>query len=116
MAFLNKMAHVVSPEEIVKNPKKAPIPSRKNLDSMHATITSLEHYLREHPKAWEAGVIYATRNEMLAEFGVFLAGTVGQIVHNMDASDRMDAMGADSFAELMEQYGDVLGEWVQDGE
>lgn len=107
-AFLRNTTAVVPPEEIVKNPKKAKLPSKKNLDALHATIASLEHHIKEHPDTWEAGVIYATRDEMMPDFGCLLANSIVNVVLTLPADERAEAMGNDAFAELLDKYDGAL--------
>lgn len=109
LGFLRNTSAVVSPTEIVKNPRKAKVPSKKNLDAFHATISSLEHHIKNHPEHWEAAVIYALREEMISDFGLLLAKTAGWVIANkLDASQRAEAVGSDVFTELFERYEGVL--------
>jgi hypothetical protein len=109
LAYMRNTNAVVSPAEIVKNPKTARIPSKKNLDALHATISSLEHHIKQHPEHWEAAIRYALRKEMLPDFGLLLAKTAGWVIsHKLDAEQRGEAVGSDIFVELFERYEGVL--------
>jgi hypothetical protein len=99
---------VVPPEEIVANPKKARMPSKKNLDALHATVASLEHHIRENPKDWKAGVQYAVREDMVPDVGILLATTVTTVVHKMESKLRTKYMADPVFVELFDRYQDVF--------
>jgi len=110
LGYLRNSTALVPPEEIIRNPKKATIPSAKNLDALHATVASLEAYLKQNPKHWKAGVIYAMREEMLSDVGILLATTVSEIiVQRLDSKERAKAMGDDVFVSLAERYEGLLG-------
>ena len=109
LGFLRNSTSLIPPEEIVKNPKKARVPSRKNLDALHATVASLELHLKQNPDDWKAGLIYAMREEMVSDVGILLAQTVSEIILTLPDADRAEAQGDDLFAELLERYEDLLG-------
>jgi hypothetical protein len=105
LGYLRNSTALVTPEEIVKNPKKAKLPSSKNLDALHATIASLELHLKQNPKHWKACVIYASRKDMVSDVGILLAATVTDIVTTqLSPKDRMNAMGDPVFTKLFERY------------
>lgn len=109
IAYLQESTSLVPPEEIVKNPKRARIPSRKNLDALHATVASLELYLRQHPKHWKAGVQYALRKEMVSDVGILLAQTVCEVIQDhLEPGLRGRALSDDVFISLCERYEEIL--------
>jgi hypothetical protein len=108
LAFMQNTTAVVPPEEIVANPKKARMPSKKNLDALHATVASLEHHIRENPKDWKAGVQYAVREDMVPDVGILLATTVTTVVHKMESKLRTKYMADPVFVELFDRYQDVF--------
>jgi hypothetical protein len=108
LGFLRNTSAVIPPEEIVKNPRKARIPSKENLDALHATVASLELHIKQNPENWKAGVVYALRKEMLSDVGILLAQTVSEVIKDLPAADRANAMGDDTFGELFERYEDLI--------
>lgn len=109
LGYLRNSTALVSPETIVANPKKAKIPSRTNLDALHATVSSLELHLKQNPEAWKAGLIYALRKEMVSDVGILLAQTVTEIIRDhLSPKDRSAAMGDEVFMELFERYEDLM--------
>ena len=109
LGFLRNTTKVIPPEDIVKDPKKAKIPSPRQVDAMHATITSLEAHIRQHPEDWEAAVVYALRDEMVDDFGIQLAFTVVDIiVTTMTTEQIAKAITGDLIVDLAERYEDLL--------
>jgi hypothetical protein len=106
LAFLQNTVAVIPPETICKNPEGAEIP--KNLDALHATITSLEKYVTEHPDEWRAAVKYACRKDMLADTGLMLATTVSGVIMDMTPDDRRACIDDDVFSLLFDTYEDSL--------
>ena len=107
--YLRNSTSLVPPEEIVKNPKKAKVPDKKNLDALHATIASLEAHLKVNPKYWEAGLIYAMRSEMIPDAGVLLAGTIlSQVVLRLPPKERQAAQTSGILEQVMEKYSELL--------
>jgi hypothetical protein len=109
LSYLRNTNAVVSPDAIVKNPKKAKMPDKKNIDALSATIASLEAHIRTTPKDWEAAVIYATRKDMISDFGIILAHTAMEVVmEHLSQSEMTDALGSDALSALFERYEDIL--------
>jgi hypothetical protein len=109
LGFMRNTTAVIPPEDIVKNPKKARVPSARNLDALHATVASLELHVKQNPKHWKAAVIYSTRKEMLSDVGILLAQTVAEVCQELPAKERANAFGSDAFAALFDRYEDLLG-------
>ena len=98
------------PDVIIKNPKKAKMPAKKNLDALYATVSSLEAHIREKPADWRAGLTYALRKEMASDCGVMLCSTIcGIVMNKLKAEDRDDALTDDLMLEMHELHGDALG-------
>lgn len=109
LGYMRNTTAVIPPSEIVKNPKKAKIPGKQNLDALSATIASLEHYVKQHPEHWKAMVTYALRDEMISDFGLLLATTACQIISTkLTGKERTEAIGDDVFLELMEKHEGLL--------
>lgn len=109
LGFLRNTSKVIPPEDIVKDPKNAEIPSKRQVDAMHATITSLEAHIRQHPEDWEAAVTYSLRDEMVDDFGIQLAFTVIDIITNtMNSVELTKALTGSSMMKLGERYIAIL--------
>jgi hypothetical protein len=108
LGYLRNSSACVSPDEIVRNPKKATVPTRQNLDALHATVASLEHHLRQNPKDWKACLTYSLRKEMSSEVGVLLASTIAATVYALPKDERNAAISDDLFAELTDRYEDLF--------
>lgn len=107
--YLRNSTSLIPPEEIIKDPLKARIPSRKNLDALHATVASLELHLKQNTKHWKAGIQYAMRKEMVSDVGILLAQTVSVIIsEDLPPKERAAALGDDVFLSLFERYEDLL--------
>lgn len=109
LAYLQNTTAVVPPEEIVKNPKKAPVPDRRSLDALYATSASLEHYIKENPTHWKAALVYAVRDEMLDECGVQIAHTVMKVMNSRPQKERQEALAdSDLFDKLFDRYTNII--------
>ncbi len=109
LAYLHDSTSLVSPELIIADPEKAMVPSKKNLSALHATVASLELHIKQNPKHWKAGLVYALREEMVSDIGILLAQSISEIVVKvLPPEDKASAIGDDVFAELLERYEDLL--------
>jgi hypothetical protein len=109
LGYLRNSTSLIPPDEIVADPEKARIPGRTNLDALHATVSSLEAHLKENPKHWKAGLIYAMRPEMVSDVGILLAQTTATIiVTRLEGKTRAKAMGHDLLLAVLEKYEDLL--------
>lgn len=107
--FLRAATKLVPPDEICRDPHKARVPGKQNLDALHATVSSLEAHLRTNPKQWEAGLIYAMRDEMVSDVGILLAGTVlVNVIMKLDPKERAKAQGSKLLAKAFDRYSDLL--------
>jgi hypothetical protein len=100
---------MISPDEIVKDAKKAGVPSRKNLDALHSTIASLEAHLRQKPTDWSACATYACREEMVDDLGIQLAFTVLDVcATSLQGADLMKAFTGPEVRAMGERYPEIL--------
>lgn len=108
--FLRNTNAVVPPEVIVKDPHKAEVPSPRNPDTVYATVTALETYLHENPEHWEAGIVYACRDEMSLDHGICLAHTLFYIITNrLPEAERNKAINSDAIMDICDKYDEVSG-------
>jgi hypothetical protein len=108
-AYLRNSTSLIAPETIVKDPHGAPVPSARNLDSLHATISSLEMYLKQHPKkAWKAAMIYATRDELLPDVAALLVFTISEVIADMPSKERNAAFTDQVFLDFIDKNEDFL--------
>ncbi len=107
-AFLRNSTSLVAPETIIANPHKAPIPSPRNLDSLHATISSLEMHLKQNPKDWKPCMIYAMREKLLPDVAALLVQTIAVVLMDMPTKQRNEAMADDVFGEFLEKNEEFL--------
>lgn len=109
LGYLQNTTAVVPPEVIVKNPDTAPIPGVRALDALYATESSLEYYIKQNPNHWKAGLLYATRKEMLDEVGVLLAYSVMGVINTFPEKQRQAAMlDFDLFDKVYTRYADII--------
>lgn len=109
LGFMKDSTSLVPPAEIVRNPDTARVPSRQNLDALHATVSSLELHIKQNPKDWKAGLIYAMREEMVSDVGILLAGTMLEVINeDLPAKARATAQGDDLLLALYERYTDLI--------
>lgn len=108
LGYMKNTVAVVPPEDIVKDPKHCKVPSTKQLDALYATVSSLEHYIKQHPEHWEAACIYSLRKEMLGDVGVCLAITVARCLQKLPAQARTKAQGSELWLDMMERYEEMF--------
>lgn len=62
-AWLDRTRTLVTPEEILKDPKNCRVPESHEIDVIHATIANLAHHIQKNNsfKTLKAGYIYAAR-------------------------------------------------------
>lgn len=108
-AFVKTATKLVPPDEIVKNPKKARVPTQREIDILHATVSSLEHYItkKENNKYWREAMQYALR--IMPELGLILAKQVVDVImKNLPNSERLKAAQSTEFQEMFNKWGDHL--------
>lgn len=108
LGFMRNTASVVPPEEIVKDPRNARVPTAKQLDVLYATISSLEYYLKNNPKYWGQVAQYALRKELIPDVGVVLAINVAAATNKLPAGERAKAHGSDLWLEILERYEEMF--------
>ena len=118
LGYMRNTASCVSPEEIIKNPDKAPVPTAKNLDALFATISSLEYHIKQTPLMeskkhkmpnWKAGLKYALREEMLPEAATILAKSITMIiVEQISPDERAEVYNDPTYGELWEKLEHVM--------
>lgn len=109
LGYLRESTALIAPDDIVKDPENAPVPSRKNIDALHATIASLEAHIKQNPMDWEAGLIYSMRDEMLREIGLILAQSISTVIQEkLDPKEQAKAMGSDIFMKMFDRYEDII--------
>lgn len=97
----------ISPQEIVKNPKKCRAPKEKDLDIAHCTVASCERYLKDHPEYWKEMLIYSQR--ITPELGLLLAYQVSNaVLYQLPSNKRMKACMDPLFKEMFDEVGDLL--------
>lgn len=106
--FLKCTTDVVAPDVIVKNPHKAPVPSKRKIDAVNATVSSLQAHLKDHPEDWKAGVVYAARDDLLADFGVILARSCVLLIKKLPADIQTEAMVSEELVTLLEKREGLL--------
>jgi hypothetical protein len=110
LAFLRHAKALIAPDEIIKDPKKARIPTRDNLDAIHATVSSLETHLKQNPKKWKAGIIYGLRDEMPSDIGILLVQTISEIIAGGAFTDKQRgaALGDSVWIEVHDKFAELL--------
>lgn len=108
-AFLRNSTSLVAPETIIADPHNAPIPSSRNLDSLHATISSLEMHLKQNPKeSWKACMIYATRDKLLPDVAALLVFTIAEVIAEFPTKERNKAITDQVFLDFIDKHEDFL--------
>lgn len=106
-AYVKYFEKCVSPEEIIKAPDKVAIPKERDIDVLHATVSSLEHYVKQHPKVWREALIYALR--IMPELGLILAKQVSDVImSDLSAKDKAAAFGSTEFTTMFKKWGSFL--------
>ena len=109
--FANSTATLVRPDEICKNPNKARIPDKTEVDVLYATITSLEYHINqpENYHLWSKALQYVLRPELETEFGLLIAKMATQIaLSKLDEKGRIAAAQNPYFKKMYKKYGTYL--------
>ena len=110
-AFANNTTKLIAPEDIIKDPAKAPIPAKTEVDVLYATISALEHHINLEPNwgKWDKALQYVLRPEMEAEFGLLIAKMATIIaLSKLPEADRVKAAQNKWFKEMYTKYGTYL--------
>lgn len=78
LAFARIADRMISPEDIVKAPKKVQLPDDSDVDLHLLVMTALETYVVKNPKVYKEAITYALR--IPAEFGAILYGSILHIL------------------------------------
>lgn len=107
LAYIKQAEKCIPPEEICKNPGGVRIPSASELDILHATVSSLESYIRTHKKEWKAGFVYAER--IMPELGIILARGIFDLMHKgMKVEEKRDILTSKEFTHAMKKWKDYI--------
>lgn len=105
-AFCEQSKSAVPVERILENPETAPVPDVEELDSLHATIMSLEHYVKTHPEVWEKAGRYALRKEMIPEMGLLLCNGVNSII--LANKELHESFDSPVYMELLDKFSEGM--------
>jgi hypothetical protein len=105
--FVQNTLGLVSPEEILKDPMKARVPTEMEIDVTYATVSAAEHYVGQHPKTWQAFAQYALRIQ--PEFGLLIARQcTAAIVNKLSDKDKVKAVESQDLKNILLAFGDYL--------
>jgi hypothetical protein len=110
-AFANNTTKLIAPEDIIKDPAKAPIPPKTEVDVLYATISALEHHINieENWCKWDKALQYVLRPELESEFGLLIAKMATIIaLSKLSEEDRVKAAQNKWFKEMYTKYGSYL--------
>jgi len=109
--FTKCSSKLVKPEDIVKNPSTARIPSKTEVYVLFATVSSLEYYINlpENHKYWDKALEYVLRPELEAEFGLLIAKAATVIaLSKLPEAERAKAPQNQWFKKMYTLYGKYL--------
>ena len=110
MAAIHDNFNIVTPEEIIKNPKTATVPDASDTDKLYATISNLEFWFNkpENWKHWEAYLIYADR--IVDDFAVLLVQNFSNFIAKTGNVPEIhcEILESDLFMELNEKWEEDL--------
>ena len=105
--FIKSTLGLISPEDIVKDPNKARVPTEMEIDITYATVSAAEHYIQQHGKHWPAFAIYALRIQ--PEFGLLIAKQCTDVVMNkLSDAEKRKAIESKEFTNVISAYGEYL--------
>jgi len=108
VVFARTSTNLVPPEQIVNDPYNARIPGSHEPDVLHATISSLEHYInqKQNYKHWINAVRYVLRDGVEPEYGILVAKMAITIAFNkIGPEERAKAIATPEFIKLTEAFG-----------
>lgn len=107
LAYIKQAEKCIAPEDICKNPSGVKLPAPNELDILHATVSSLESYVRSHHKHWKSALTYAER--ILPELGIVLAMGLFEVFHkHMKVEDKRDVIKSKEFNSAMDKWRDYM--------
>jgi len=107
--FIRNTMALISPEEIIKDPKKARIPKDEDIDILHATVSAAEYFIKkkENSHHWNAFMAYSLR--ILPDLGLILAKQcVSVVLKDLSDEDRIKAAASPEFSAMFNTWGDHL--------
>lgn len=111
MSFIRNHDKIIDPETILKDPKNAPVPNKKDIDITYSTATSLVFAVKQNPtyKRCAAAYTYSLRQEH-PEIGMILAGDLTKNVVAKAEDDDLRAKIATTkeFKEIHAKFGKYL--------
>lgn len=109
--YLKNTAHLVKPEDIMKDPKGCKVPNRDQVDITHATIATLTHYVKNHATV-ECVLKSLQYLERLPQADMGMTGVhnilKGVVQPHKDPSLKAKVINSPSFTKLMEEHGYLL--------
>lgn len=109
LGFVFNSKALISAEEIVRNPHKARIPAKENLDAIHATVNGLMEYVRQNTHTWEAALVYVLRPEISSDLGLMMYQDASEVIEMLNPEDRGKAMGSDVLDEAAKRFDKLMG-------
>lgn len=110
-AFLDSSRSAVPIADIVADPKRAKIPTERQIDALYATICNLEHHLgsQDHADDWKPIAVYSARTDMQDELGLVLANKVVNVILNgLKGDKKTKAVISNEIKSLKKKYGKHL--------
>ena len=108
-AWVKFFDKTVAPEDIIKDPEHCRTPQENELDILHATVASLEHYVTTHPVCWQAALTYALR--INPDLGLLLAKQVVDVVlAKMTNAEKTKAAGSKQMIEMFKRWGPLMAQ------
>jgi hypothetical protein len=109
--FAKNTTTLVKPQDICKNPDKARIPDKTEIDVLYATITALEYHINQpnNYHLWDKALQYVLRPELQSEFGLLIAKMATIIaLSKLDEKARIKAAQNPYFKKMYKKYGTYL--------
>jgi len=110
-AYLANITSLIPPEDILKNPKGCPVPSSGKIDVLHATLSSLIHYVIARPSSDNVirTLQYAQRIKPVDLSMILIHAMLRFIVRvNPDPSFRGNVCSSPEFVWAVEEQGYIL--------
>jgi MoxR-like ATPase len=105
--FIINTLGLITPDEILKDPMKARVPTEEQIDICYATVSAAEHYVMQHPKNWKPFAQYAVRIQ--PEFGLMLATKcTDAVINKLSDKEKIEAIDTKELRDVLEKYGDYL--------
>jgi hypothetical protein len=110
-AFIKNTVNLVKPEDIMKDPAKCRVPEKAAVDVIHATVSTLTHYIKNHASVDNCLKSF-TYLERIPHADMGMAG-VHAIMDNVvqphpDTSLKAKIINSPQFTKLMTEHGFLL--------